>query len=102
MALAIWNEESHQTPSKKTISDKVAFEGGSNYMVLLVRQAGTLPDRENRTTPDAGLDAKLNPTKQLTIDDLGWTREQAAAIRLMFGSIAEDWDDPDMEIYDEL
>jgi hypothetical protein len=40
--------------------------------------------------------------KRITIADLGWTREQAIAIRGLYGSIAEDWDDPAMDIYDEL
>lgn len=38
----------------------------------------------------------------LAIDDLGWTREYAAAVRLMFGAIADDWDDPEMDVYDHL
>jgi len=42
------------------------------------------------------------PKKSLTIDDLGWTKEQAMAIRGMFGSIAADWDDPSMDVYDDL
>ena len=38
----------------------------------------------------------------LTISDLGWTRDQALAIRGQLASFAEDWDDPAMDVYDEL
>jgi hypothetical protein len=37
----------------------------------------------------------------LTIQSLGWTREEAARIRAKFSSIAADWDDPSMDVYDE-
>ena len=32
----------------------------------------------------------------------GYTREEAAAIRARAGAIAEDWDHPDMDVYDHL
>ena len=38
-------------------------------------------------------------TKPLTIADLGWTREEALAIRAKLSSFAEDWDDPSMDVY---
>jgi hypothetical protein len=31
----------------------------------------------------------------------GYTREEAANLRMRFGAIAEDWDHPDMDVYDE-
>ena len=37
--------------------------------------------------------------RNLTIDDLGWTREQALAIRAELNSFAEDWDDPKLDVY---
>jgi len=40
-------------------------------------------------------------SKILTIGDLGWTREEATYVRGMFGSFAEDWDDPSMNVYDD-
>jgi len=43
-----------------------------------------------------------SPKKSLTIDDLGWTKEQAIAVRGLFGSFAEDWDDPAMDVYNDL
>lgn len=36
----------------------------------------------------------------LTIDDLGWTREKAAEMRGALSAFAEDWDDPEMDVYD--
>jgi hypothetical protein len=38
----------------------------------------------------------------LTIEDLGWTPEQAAQLRAQFGIFAEDWDDTSMDVYDDL
>ena len=38
----------------------------------------------------------------LTIASLGWSREKAAAVRASLASFASGWDDPDMDIYDEL
>lgn len=40
--------------------------------------------------------------RPLTIHDLGWTREEAAATRGVFGAVADDWDDPLMDVYDAL
>lgn len=39
---------------------------------------------------------------ELTTDDIGLTPEQAAGLRMMFGAMADDWDDPSMDAYDEL
>lgn len=48
------------------------------------------------------LSEKLSESKKHpTLDDLGWTLEEAAGLRILFGSIAEDWDDPDMDIYNQ-
>lgn len=38
----------------------------------------------------------------LTIDDLGWTTEDAARIRAQLAAFAEDWDDPTMDVYDDV
>jgi hypothetical protein len=38
----------------------------------------------------------------LLVADLGWTRDEAAAVRAQFGSFAEDWDAPEMDAYDAL
>ena len=37
----------------------------------------------------------------LTIDDMGWTVEYALSIRALFASVLEDWDDPEMDIYND-
>jgi hypothetical protein len=39
--------------------------------------------------------------KELTIRDLGWTRERAREVRAKLGTFAVDWDDPRMDIYNE-
>jgi|YNPBryBLVA2012_1023415.scaffolds.fasta_scaffold54204_1 hypothetical protein len=39
---------------------------------------------------------------KLTISDLGWTQERAAAIRSQLASFTQDWDDPRMDVYNEL
>lgn len=36
----------------------------------------------------------------LTIRDLGWTTEEAAAVRGSYGVLVDDWDDPDVDVYD--
>ena len=38
----------------------------------------------------------------LTIDDLGWTEAKAAEVRGRLASFVEDWDDPRMDIYNDL
>ncbi len=39
---------------------------------------------------------------QLSIADLGWTPTKAAVIREQLASFVEDWDDPRMDVYNEL
>lgn len=38
----------------------------------------------------------------LTIADLGWSQEQARELRSRLGAFADDWDDPSMDLYDDL
>ena len=70
------------------------------------RQSGELPESgfiaSERTTMDEQLESMIARRKPLTIDDLGWTREEAAAVRALFGAMADDWDDPGMDAYDDL
>lgn len=37
-----------------------------------------------------------------SIQELGWTEEQIAVARYIFKPFQEDWDDPAMEVYDDL
>lgn len=39
-----------------------------------------------------------------TVADLGWTSEYAAQVRALFVMTgwAEGWDDPDMDVYDDI
>ena len=39
---------------------------------------------------------------QLTIADLGWSPIKAAAVRAKLASFVEDWDDPRLDVYNEL
>jgi hypothetical protein len=39
---------------------------------------------------------------QHLIQELGWTREQAAAIRYRLAAFREDWEAPVMELYDNV
>lgn len=41
-------------------------------------------------------------TKKLFISDLGWTREQIIETRSRLKTFEEDWNMPEMDIYDEL
>lgn len=45
--------------------------------------------------------APAQPVKHL-IEELGWTREQAAEIRYRLASFSEDWEAPGMEVYDDI
>jgi hypothetical protein len=42
-----------------------------------------------------------SPVKH-SIQELGWTKEQAAEIRHRLASFSEDWEAPGMEAYDDL
>jgi hypothetical protein len=68
------------------------------------RQADEIPDLSPAAPERTMLDQHFQALvpKALTIDDLGWTREQAAVVRALFGIFAEDWDDPAMDVYDGL
>lgn len=44
----------------------------------------------------------LLPKSTLTIHDLGWTPEKAFAVRNQLAAFAEDWDDPAMDVYNDL
>jgi uncharacterized protein (DUF433 family) len=39
-----------------------------------------------------------NPVRYIA--DLGWTPEYAAELRLRLRTFADDWDDPEMDVYD--
>ncbi len=51
---------------------------------------------------DDAADAHTPSTPGRTIHDLGWTREQAEHMRTRLASFAEDWDSPEMDVYDTL
>ncbi|MGH2535080.1 MAG: hypothetical protein ACRDJW_22690 [Thermomicrobiales bacterium] len=53
------------------------------------------PERDDRS-PDH---AKA-PTRLIT--DLGWTIDEAAETRNRLGAFADDWDDPTMDVYDDM
>lgn len=37
----------------------------------------------------------------IPVRNLGWTKAQVDEARRRLASVAEDWDDPDMDVYDE-
>jgi hypothetical protein len=45
--------------------------------------------------------SSMSPAPHL-IQDLGWTREDATAIRHRLSAFREDWEAPGMEIYDDV
>lgn len=47
-------------------------------------------------------ETQLASHKKHFIRDLGWTEEQVAQARYAFASFQEDWDDPAMDVYDDL
>lgn len=79
--------------------------GARNLTNAELEDIGRVPPGTPTTTQMIDEDRDGEPDimsdELLTIDDLGWTREQAIAIRAMYGSIAEDWDDPSMDAYDK-
>jgi len=44
----------------------------------------------------------LPPPGKIDLASLGIDQQQAAELRTRLGAIAEDWDHPDMDVYDEL
>ncbi len=58
-----------------------------------------LPEDDEPTSEDAI--PHLTPLKTpLRIEQLGWSRSDAAEVRARLQSFANDWDDPDMDVYD--
>jgi len=57
------------------------------------KQPGTMPRKPAK---------HVSLTKsQLTIRDLGWTRERAREVRAKLAAFAVDWDDASMDVYNE-
>jgi hypothetical protein len=57
---------------------------------------------DDETTSEEAV-AHLTPLKTpLRIEKLGWSRSDAAEVRARLQSFADDWDDPDMDVYDAL
>lgn len=51
------------------------------------------------------IDIRLEPVEtrhKLSLQNLGWDIQQAQKIRALFAPVAEDWDDPEMDIYNDL
>jgi hypothetical protein len=45
---------------------------------------------------------QVAPTRPLNIADLGWSASKATVVREQLAAFAEDWDDPRMDVYNEL
>lgn len=52
--------------------------------------------------PSASYEWAVKPAGPLLVEDLGWTREEAAAVRAQLATFAEDWEAPEMDAYDAL
>jgi hypothetical protein len=58
------------------------------------------PEDDKSTSEDAkNLTPLMTP---LRIEQLGWSRADAADVRSRLHSFADDWDDPDMDVYDAV
>lgn len=62
----------------------------------------SITTRNTAGSGDLAVSEERSSQSDLTIDDLGWSPEYAAQVRSQFATFAEDWDDPAMDIYDEL
>lgn len=60
------------------------------------------PQEAPRHGNDDSSDVEALSTSGLTIRDLGWTHEQAEHVRARLASFAEDWDAPEMDVYDTV
>jgi hypothetical protein len=63
--------------------------------------AGKLTTKEKQIKLNRAMKV-TTPKRELTPADLGWSPKKAAHMRMIFGAIAEDWDDPEMDVYDDL
>jgi hypothetical protein len=45
---------------------------------------------------------QVTPTRPLNITDLGWSATKATVVREQLAAFAEVWDDPRMDVYNEL
>ena len=75
-------------PVQEEVGSSVAFNGGRSR-----RGKGTISTKDGAPRPEG--------ERNLTIDELGWTRAKAAQARAQMAAFAVDWDDPVMDIYNE-
>lgn len=59
------------------------------------------PDDDELASEDAKTH-RIQVKTPLRIDQLGWSRADAADVRARLHSFAEDWDDPEMDVYDAV
>ena len=93
-----WVSDARQVPQPATSLLRVIQVMGTAAVIIssctLVSDPWVIDPRKNvRTVEEA--------RKPLSIADLGWTQEHAAHVRARLSSFAEDWDDPEMDIYNE-
>ena len=58
-----------------------------------------MTSNDKKDALDAVLGVECQPKK---VESLGWTKDEAAEVRARLGAFAEDWDRPDMDVYDDL
>ena len=61
-----------------------------------VKPRASLPARPAKVRKSA-----VEARHELTIHELGWTRNDALKVRAQLAAFAADWDDPGMDVYNE-
>ena len=65
-----------------------------------VKETGQRPSHPKATIKSSK--ALPRKKKRPTVQSLGWTKEEALETYYKFRAFAEDWDDPAMEVYDDI
>jgi hypothetical protein len=93
---------------------EAGFELQTNWIDLLIRQGGvfggncTISSMTSISDPWSETDQSRTATLQLRhhppllIRDLGWSRQEAAEVRLRLALFEDDWNAPGMDAYDAL
>ena len=61
-----------------------------------------IPPNPNKELLVVQPESHLPAGSSLTIDDLGWTEAKAAEVRTQLASFVEEWDDPRMDVYNDI
>lgn len=67
----------------------------------VIRSFDTHVGREAPPSPEREAPEARDRPHGIPVKQLGWTKAQVEEARRRLASVAEDWDDPDMDVYDE-